>query len=45
MLFRNGKNICNKNFKINYDNKIFTNSENGETVFYYHQNGEIIWAE
>jgi len=45
------KNI-NINYKINYDNKIFTsieNTENGEvnneTVFYYHQNKEIIWAE
>lgn len=41
-------NICN----INYDKKIFTsieNTKNGEvddkTLFYYHQNKEIIWAE
>ena len=45
------KNV-NESFKINYDNKIFTNiddSENGEvdkeTFFYYHQNKEIVWAE
>jgi hypothetical protein len=38
--------------KINYDNKIFSsveNTENGEvnekTIFHYHQNNEIIWAE
>ncbi len=38
--------------QINYDGKIFTakeNSENGEvdssTTFYYHQNGNTIWAE
>ena len=45
------KNV-NVNYKINYDNKIFTsieNTENGETnnetLFFYHQNKEIIWAE
>lgn len=37
---------------MDYDGKIFksvTNSENGEvdesTIFHYHQNGNIIWAE
>ena len=47
-----GKNVCNKSLTINYDNKIFASTENsengevnGETVFYYHQSGEIIWAE
>jgi hypothetical protein len=51
MLFRNGKNI-NVNYRINYDNKIFTNlenTENGEvnkdTLFYYHQYNEMFWAE
>jgi hypothetical protein len=46
------KNICGGNYKINYDDRIFTsieNSKNGEvdggTLFYYHQNKEIIWAE
>jgi N-acetylglutamate synthase-like GNAT family acetyltransferase len=45
------KNI-NVDYSINYDNKIFTsleNTENGEvgkqTLFHYHQNNEIIWAE
>jgi len=45
------KNI-NDNFTINYNNKIFRsieNTENGEvdkeTVFHYHQNKEIVWAE
>jgi GNAT superfamily N-acetyltransferase len=45
------KNI-NANYSINYDNKLFTsieNTENGEvgkeTLFHYHQNKEIIWAE
>lgn len=38
--------------KINYDNRFFTsvsNSETGEvsaeTVFHYHQTGELVWAE
>jgi len=45
------KNI-NANYRINYDNKIFTNlenTENGEvnkdTLFYYHQYNGIFWAE
>ena len=45
------KNI-NHNFLINYNNKIFKSIENtehgevdGETIFYYHQKKEIIWAE
>jgi GNAT superfamily N-acetyltransferase len=45
------KNI-NNNFKINYNNKIFKsieNTKNGEvdkkTLFNYHQNKEMIWAE
>ena len=45
------KNI-NNNFTINYNNKKFKsieNTENGEvnneTVFHYHQNKEIVWAE
>jgi hypothetical protein len=45
------KNI-NIEYVINFDNKIFTsieNTENGEvnneTLFYYHQNKEIVWAE
>jgi len=45
------KNI-NDDFTINYNNKIFRsieNTENGEvdkeTVFHYHQNKEIVWAE
>ena len=44
--------ILEENFKMNYNNKIFKsieNTENGEvdkeTLFYYHQNKEIIWAE
>ena len=56
----NGNSLCylemekyvNTQYKINYDNKIFTsleNTENGEvnkdTTFYYHQNKDIIWAE
>jgi len=42
----------NGNFTISYDNKTFRsieNTENGEvnkeTVFHYHQNKEIVWAE
>ena len=38
--------------KINYDNKKFASVENsetgeisGETVFYYHQKDNLIWAE
>lgn len=38
--------------KINYDNRFFTsleNSESGEvsseTVFHYHQTGDLVWAE
>jgi hypothetical protein len=45
------KNI-NINGLINYDNKIFASVENtkngeanNETLFYYHQNKDIIWAE
>jgi len=45
------KNI-NEKYEINYDKRIFTsieNSENGEindeTIFEYHQNKGIIWAE
>jgi GNAT superfamily N-acetyltransferase len=45
------KNI-NHNFTINYNNKMFKsieNTKNGEvdreTVFHYHQNKEIVWAE
>ena len=45
------KNI-NSNYIINYDNKIFRaieNTKNGETnketLFHYHQDKEIIWAE
>lgn len=46
------KNLNLSSGKINYDGKIFIpkmNTENGEvdgeTVFRYHQNGEILWAE
>lgn len=46
------KNSTFGNHKMNYDGKEFVperNSENGEvdgqTVFYYHQSGNIIWAE
>ena len=45
------KNI-NENSIINYDNKIFSSVENtkngevdNETLFHYHQNKEIVWAE
>lgn len=38
--------------KINYDNRKFTSVENsqtgevsGETVFHYHQTGDLVWAE
>ena len=38
--------------KINYDNRVFksvSNSEtgevSGETKFYYHQEGNVVWAE
>jgi GNAT superfamily N-acetyltransferase len=46
------KNLQNQNATINYDNKIFLNFGNtkngevsGETLFYYHQKKEIVWAE
>ena len=45
------KNIS-ENSIINYDNKIFSSVENtkngevdNETLFHYHQNKEIVWAE
>ena len=38
--------------KINYDNKKFASIENsetgevsGETIFHYHQTGDLVWAE
>ncbi|MCL2178061.1 MAG: n-acetylglutamate synthase [Proteobacteria bacterium] len=40
------------NANHNYDNKVFTNIQNtdngevnSETLFYYHQNEDIVWAE
>ena len=38
--------------KINYDNRVFKTVQNsesgevsGETTFYYHQKGNVVWAE
>jgi hypothetical protein len=38
--------------KINYDNRVFKSVQNsetgevsGETLFYYHQEGNVVWAE
>ncbi len=46
------KSLHTSTLSINYDGKFFTpviNSQNGEvnsqTIFSYHQNGEILWAE